>query len=716
MSIILNIDQKASQPGINRSSKSKHNADVSIVLNTHNESRYIKRTLLSLEEAVQYAERRGVICELCVVLDNPDHATSCIIKSYSCNLFVKIKTIEVRNGSLGPSRNDGIEIAEGKYILTADADDLMSFDSIYKSYITAEAHQRDCVVFPEFLMGFGSKNYVWKFYPLEYIGGAAFFERHPYISRIFAPRLLLLSIRYQDTAPRSGYAYEDWHFNSRLLEKNVIFAVATGTILFYRQRPGSLLSIASLSQQIIPASEYFSPMNYVRMAWRELGDNIPLLRPSTQFTADEFCSSPGIVDLVAAANRIDPAISLGILRHGEVGSNLAPLGSGAKAYFQLCQSVGTESFSDVVLLPYLVRGGAEKYILSVLESLQSIDPATKILILSGEKTRRHEWADKLPSDVLFVDLQQLGIPDLTDQDREYIAFRLVQNLSGVCRIHIKGSAFGDNFIKKYASKLKQIPIYFYYFCNGTHWEQGYEFSNGHAFEIISEYGSSFAGIISDHAKILEQTTELIGCDLPEKSHAIYAPCVPYHTVAKDKLSHQLLWASRLDDQKRPGLIRNISALLLDRMPEINIHVYGGRGNSSVTPDIFDGLGNVVYRGEYHTFTDIAANEYDAFLYTSSFDGLPNVVLEAISAGLPVVAPNIGGIPEVLTEDTGYLLSNSIDAEIMASKYLAAIEKFYQDPEDGYNRARAAKTLISERHSREAFNSRVKEVFGGTIAE
>jgi glycosyltransferase involved in cell wall biosynthesis len=86
------------------------------------------------------------------VLDNADQATSDIIKSYCCGLFVKIKTIEVENGSLGPSRNDGIEIADGKYILTADADDLMSFDAIYKSYITAESHQRDCVVFPEFLM------------------------------------------------------------------------------------------------------------------------------------------------------------------------------------------------------------------------------------------------------------------------------------------------------------------------------------------------------------------------------------------------------------------------------------------------------------------------------------------------------------------------------------------------------------------------------------
>jgi len=46
---------------------------------------------------------------------------------------------------------------------------------------------------------------------------------------------------------------------------------------------------------------------------------------------------------------------------------------------------------------------------------------------------------------------------------------------------------------------------------------------------------------------------------------------------------------------------------------------------------------------------------DLVTLPSYMEGCPNVVLEALACGRPVVATNVGGIPEILTEECGRLV-------------------------------------------------------------
>ncbi|MCE5336350.1 MAG: glycosyltransferase family 4 protein [Desulfobacteraceae bacterium] len=71
------------------------------------------------------------------------------------------------------------------------------------------------------------------------------------------------------------------------------------------------------------------------------------------------------------------------------------------------------------------------------------------------------------------------------------------------------------------------------------------------------------------------------------------------------------------------------------------------------------------------------------------DGIPNVIVEALRCGLPVVATNVCGIPEVVRNgDTGILVPSG-DEEAIAD----AIVRFARDPEGAREMARRGRELV-----------------------
>jgi N-acetyl-alpha-D-glucosaminyl L-malate synthase BshA len=65
-------------------------------------------------------------------------------------------------------------------------------------------------------------------------------------------------------------------------------------------------------------------------------------------------------------------------------------------------------------------------------------------------------------------------------------------------------------------------------------------------------------------------------------------------------------------------------------------------------------GSVCAVGTHAEFTDYLRNA-DVFVMPSESESFGVAALEALSCGVPVVAYRVGGIPEVVTEDTGILV-------------------------------------------------------------
>jgi glycosyltransferase involved in cell wall biosynthesis len=65
------------------------------------------------------------------------------------------------------------------------------------------------------------------------------------------------------------------------------------------------------------------------------------------------------------------------------------------------------------------------------------------------------------------------------------------------------------------------------------------------------------------------------------------------------------------------------------------------------------LGNVPDASKY-------LKAFDVFVMTSRYEGMPYALLEAISAGLPIIATRVGGIPEVLKDKGTLIKSGSVE--------------------------------------------------------
>ena len=77
--------------------------------------------------------------------------------------------------------------------------------------------------------------------------------------------------------------------------------------------------------------------------------------------------------------------------------------------------------------------------------------------------------------------------------------------------------------------------------------------------------------------------------------------------------------------------------------------------------------NVTVHGEYAEFFDLPLASMDVFLHTSAWDGLPLVLIDAAQTGLPIVTSQVGGIPELVDEETGWPVTHHENASEYAER-------------------------------------------------
>jgi teichuronic acid biosynthesis glycosyltransferase TuaC len=174
----------------------------------------------------------------------------------------------------------------------------------------------------------------------------------------------------------------------------------------------------------------------------------------------------------------------------------------------------------------------------------------------------------------------------------------------------------------------------------------------------------------------------------EKTRAVVSGCdvSVFHPMdrleARRKLgmdpdAEAVVYIGRMDMKKGLGELVEAAASLHAERPGLHVYLIG---EGSDRPVIENAIQAHNAAGYIHalpecTFDDVAVWMTAADLVTlpSYMEGCPNVVLEALACGRPVVATNVGGIPEIMSDRCGLLVPPR-DSIALAQALASALDR------------------------------------------
>ncbi len=129
-----------------------------------------------------------------------------------------------------------------------------------------------------------------------------------------------------------------------------------------------------------------------------------------------------------------------------------------------------------------------------------------------------------------------------------------------------------------------------------------------------------------------------------------------NVLSSESSGLRIISVGKIDESKDFSCLIDAIALLKKRV-EVSADIFGDGHLKEALESRVRGLGldkNVKFRGFASSPFDMSSR-YHAFVFCSRYEGMPNVVLEAMSKGLPVVSTRVSGVTDIIRNgDEGIL--------------------------------------------------------------
>ncbi len=579
----------------------KHPA-ISVVITVHAEKlEWITRAIASVERQIGAPEFEIIVVADAATSDVKDHARSlCEAAGHTY--------LETTFADLGSARNAGIQIATGKYIAILDGDDMLGYLWLKQAHHLAESIGGDnFMIHPEYNVFFGAQ---------------AFFHRHisdndpefdardqvqfnAWSALAFAPKAVFERFPYFKA--ENGFKYEDFVLNTRTLGAGVTHRIAPGSAHMIRLK----LDNSSMAMRYVQANGVIPKM--------DLYDRRDLPNATKEPVASQNLSE-SVFKQVLFAHRelgeqqllLNPSMTIRQYPRARCWDDQA----------FLRDSIG--SAKHVVLVNDLVRGGAEKYGIDWAAALVAAGESVALVATTPDTMA---WAAKAASKGVRVVEWKRQVADLSKEEELYALQRgLIQ--CELKSLFVCNSTLGWGLLHANAQTLAEKV----FAANFATIPQGMGFETCPAF-WLKDIPPNLT-IVTDNEAQAKKLRDYNGAPV-----VVIRPKCEYEGPSKrsqiEKKSIRVLWAGRGSPEKNAEILPAVADALGDKA---DIHVWG-----DVKP--MNGPENLKYRGPFDGFASIDGS-YDCYLLTSITEGMPNTAMEAVMAGLPVVGPNVGGLPEI----------------------------------------------------------------------
>ncbi|OYU31085.1 MAG: hypothetical protein CFE39_10120 [Comamonadaceae bacterium PBBC2] len=373
----------------------------------------------------------------------------------------------------------------------------------------------------------------------------------------------------------------------------------------------------------------------------------------------------------------------------------------------------------LVATPMLVAGGAEKYVTDLVNALATIGCGPIVILVTEQSRVEAQGWEQLK---ILAPLKGHSVRFWSDAvgvghgTVDHFA-RFAQSLRPSVLI-VNNSRLALDAIVRFGRGLSQHTRLF---CN---------FFSISPFGLGATYGAryptltcAYASSITDN-EVMHATLVRMTGSIPGSRVALVPPLAPMseRSVFDKRLASRILrhgstkqrrwaWVSRVEAAKGTDILR----LLALSLPNDQFDVFGPL-EQHAQHGVDLNAPNIHLHGLLHDVTVADFTAYDGFIFTSLFEGMPNVVLEMAQHAIPLVLADVGGLSYTFTDGSALLVKHDNDLQTTAGRFAIALERLAaMQGEDIGRMVCNAYERVETRHGSDAHHSAVCTLLQQEIA-